>query len=203
MTLRITGARSAASDNDYRRVWARCFPTTYWVYPHWLCHTTASNTFGWANDTKSSIKRLFRGYECRWLLQLGRAQVCLLWVHSGDLLTCNQVFSQQSVFSAASLWTPSVLFLQLLKDTSSTSAPSSSYRRFNWKLYLKGKKNVKFQVLEFVDDHGNEVLNLGSFTLLPQHVVRLILVREELKADEFSKFQVHHQVWKALNSPHF
>ena len=41
-----------------------------------------------------------------------------------------------------------------------------------------------------MDDHGNEVLNLGSFTLLPQHVVRLILNREELKADEFSKFQV-------------
>ena len=40
-----------------------------------------------------------------------------------------------------------------------------------------------------MDDHGNEVLNLGSFTLLPQHVVRLILNREELKADEFSKFQ--------------
>jgi len=37
--------------------------------------------------------------------------------------------------------------------------------------------------------HGTEVLNLGSFTLLPQHVVRLILVREELKADEFTKFQ--------------
>ena len=45
------------------------------------------------------------------------------------------------------------------------------------------------QVLEFVDLHGTEVLNLGSFTLLPQHVVRLILVREELKADEFTKFQ--------------
>ena len=46
-------------------------------------------------------------------------------------------------------------------------------------------------MLEFVDEHGNEVLNLGSFALLPQHVVRLILAREELKADEFSKFQVH------------
>lgn len=44
-------------------------------------------------------------------------------------------------------------------------------------------------MLEFVDEHGNEVLNLGSFTLLPQHVVRLILVREELRADEFTKFQ--------------
>lgn len=45
------------------------------------------------------------------------------------------------------------------------------------------------QVLEFVDEHGNEVLNLGSFTLLPQHVVRLILARDELRADEFTKFQ--------------
>ncbi|CAG0889842.1 unnamed protein product, partial [Darwinula stevensoni] len=44
-------------------------------------------------------------------------------------------------------------------------------------------------VLEFVDEHGNEVLNLGSFTLLPQHVVRLILARDELKADELTKFQ--------------
>ncbi len=40
-----------------------------------------------------------------------------------------------------------------------------------------------------MDEHGNEVLNLGSFALLPQHVVRLILAREELRADEFSKFQ--------------
>lgn len=43
--------------------------------------------------------------------------------------------------------------------------------------------------MEFVDEHGNEVLNLGSFTLLPQHVVRLILARDELQADEFTKFQ--------------
>jgi hypothetical protein len=37
----------------------------------------------------------------------------------------------------------------------------------------------------------DEVLNLGSFATLPQHVVRLILARDELKADEFSKFQVN------------
>lgn len=49
---------------------------------------------------------------------------------------------------------------------------------------------LALQVLEFVDEHGNEVLNLGSFTLLPEHVVRLILSREDLRADEFTKFQV-------------
>lgn len=45
-----------------------------------------------------------------------------------------------------------------------------------------------FKVLEYVDQHGNDVLSLGSFTLLPEHVVRLILSREELKADELTKF---------------
>lgn len=40
-----------------------------------------------------------------------------------------------------------------------------------------------------MDNHGNEVLSLGSFALLPEHVVRLILSREELTADELTKFQ--------------
>jgi hypothetical protein len=40
-----------------------------------------------------------------------------------------------------------------------------------------------------VDHHGNEILSLGSFALLPEHVVRLILSREELKAEELVKFQ--------------
>lgn len=40
-----------------------------------------------------------------------------------------------------------------------------------------------------MDHHGNEVLSLGSFALLPEHVVRLILSREELNADELTKFQ--------------
>lgn len=57
-----------------------------------------------------------------------------------------------------------------------------------------------FQVLEFVDEHGNDVLNLGSFTLLPQHVVRLILARDELRADEFTKFQVTYNYNKTLQN---
>ncbi|XP_012282127.1 serine-enriched protein [Orussus abietinus] len=56
-------------------------------------------------------------------------------------------------------------------------------------IQYKGTKSLVQKVLEFVDANGNEVLNLGSFTLLPQHVVRLILGRGELQADEFTKFQ--------------
>ena len=39
---------------------------------------------------------------------------------------------------------------------------------------------------------------MGSFALLPLHVVRLILMREELKADEFSKFQVKLLLFSVL-----
>lgn len=61
-------------------------------------------------------------------------------------------------------------------------------------IHFKCTKSLVQKVLEFVDEHGTEVLNLvnplrfyfilfdfkmisqqGSFTLLPQHVVRLIL----------------------------
>ena len=56
-------------------------------------------------------------------------------------------------------------------------------------IQYKCTKSLVQKVLEFVDEHGNDVLNLGSFTLLPQHVVRLILAREELRADEATKFQ--------------
>ncbi|KAL7043503.1 hypothetical protein ACKWTF_001546 [Chironomus riparius] len=56
-------------------------------------------------------------------------------------------------------------------------------------IQYKCTKSLVQKVLEFVDEHGTEVLNLGSFTLLPQHVVRLILAREELRAEEFTKFQ--------------
>ena len=56
-------------------------------------------------------------------------------------------------------------------------------------IQYKCTKSLVQRVLEFVDNHGNEVLSLGSFALLPEHVVRLILSREELKAEELIKFQ--------------
>uniref|UniRef100_T1JKK2 BTB domain-containing protein n=1 Tax=Strigamia maritima TaxID=126957 RepID=T1JKK2_STRMM len=55
-------------------------------------------------------------------------------------------------------------------------------------IQYKCTKSLVQKALEFVDIHGNEVLSLGSFTLLPQHVVRLILSRDELKAEELTKF---------------
>lgn len=43
-------------------------------------------------------------------------------------------------------------------------------------------------MLEFVDSHANEIFKLNAFGLLPEHVVRLILARDGLQADEFVKY---------------
>uniref|UniRef100_A0A336MNK9 CSON003486 protein n=1 Tax=Culicoides sonorensis TaxID=179676 RepID=A0A336MNK9_CULSO len=77
-------------------------------------------------------------------------------------------------------------FVQCCINVDTVCALLASAERY---IQYKCTKTLVQKVLEFVDEHGNEVLNLGSFTLLPQHVVRLILVREELRADEFTKFQ--------------
>ena len=107
----------------------------------------------------------------------------------------NRIFA----FSVALLLIQFALFWPPRKDIFSTSAQSFCCRRYRKSANKNVVRNI-LKVLEFVDDHGNEVLNLGSFTLLPQHVVRLILNREELKADEFSKFQVYSLVLKLNDS---
>ncbi|XP_011300850.1 serine-enriched protein isoform X1 [Fopius arisanus] len=77
-------------------------------------------------------------------------------------------------------------FVQCCITVDTVCALLASAERY---IQYKCTKSLVQKVLEFVDEHGNEVLNLGSFTLLPQHVVRLILAREELRADEFTKFE--------------
>ncbi|XP_071747956.1 serine-enriched protein isoform X2 [Lepeophtheirus salmonis] len=77
-------------------------------------------------------------------------------------------------------------FIQCCVNVDTVCALLATAERY---IQYKCTKCLVQKVLEFVDENGNEVLNLGSFALLPQHVVRLIMAREELKADEFSKFQ--------------
>lgn len=43
-------------------------------------------------------------------------------------------------------------------------------------------------MLEFVDNHADEIFKLNAFGLLPEHVVRLILSRDALQADELVKY---------------
>ncbi|XP_070564689.1 serine-enriched protein-like isoform X2 [Ptychodera flava] len=56
-------------------------------------------------------------------------------------------------------------------------------------IQYKATKSLVQKILEYVDENGDQVLNLPAFATLPEHVVRLVLSREELRADELSKFR--------------
>jgi hypothetical protein len=53
----------------------------------------------------------------------------------------------------------------------------------------KTTKAMINKIFEFVDENATDVLQLGSFTLLPLRLAINILKRKELKADEFTKYQ--------------
>ncbi|XP_033116040.1 serine-enriched protein-like isoform X2 [Anneissia japonica] len=55
-------------------------------------------------------------------------------------------------------------------------------------IQYKSTKSLVQRALEFIDENGEEVLSLPAFTTLPEHVVRLVLTREELQAEEVTKF---------------
>lgn len=53
----------------------------------------------------------------------------------------------------------------------------------------KSTKIIVQRMFEFVDQNAEAILSLGAFYSLPQHVARIILGREELRATELAKFE--------------
>ncbi|KAI5709927.1 hypothetical protein M8J75_004256 [Diaphorina citri] len=102
------------------------------------------------------------------------------YIHTGCVMNAADYYGLDELRKACSG------FVQCCINVDTVCALLASAERY---IQYKCTKSLVQKVLEFVDEHGNEVLNLGSFTLLPQHVVRLILARDELRADEFTKFQ--------------
>lgn len=130
-----------------------------------MCDPAASHIAGYVSDyTQRSFSRLFKSLS---LLSLG-------------------VMNAADYYGLEELRRACAGFVQCCINVDTVCALLASAERY---IQYKCTKTLVQKVLEFVDEHGNEVLNLGSFTLLPQHVVRLILAREELRADEFTKFQ--------------
>ena len=49
------------------------------------------------------------------------------------------------------------------------------------------------KIFEYVDQNAEEILGQKNFLVLPQHIVRLVLARDELKASEMTKFVAAYQ----------
>ena len=56
-------------------------------------------------------------------------------------------------------------------------------------IQYKSTKILVQKMFEFVDQYAESILALGVFSTLPQHVVRIVLGREELHATEITKFE--------------
>ena len=60
-------------------------------------------------------------------------------------------------------------------------------------IQYKSTKILVQKMLEFVDVNAESILALGAFSTLPQHVVRIVLSREELQAVETKKFEAAYR----------
>ena len=60
-------------------------------------------------------------------------------------------------------------------------------------IQYKSTKNLIRKILEYVDIHAEDILAMEDFANLPQHIVRIVLGREELKASESLKFDAAYQ----------
>lgn len=65
-------------------------------------------------------------------------------------------------------------------------------------IQYKSTKVLIQKVMEFIDRNGDEVLSLPSFSILPRHVVQLIISRESLAVSEVNKFVAVYNWSKAL-----
>ena len=60
-------------------------------------------------------------------------------------------------------------------------------------IQYKSTKILVQKMFEFVDRNAAKILSLGAFQQLPQHVVRIVLGREDLQATEIAKFNAAYR----------
>ena len=112
------------------------------------------------------------------------------YIHSGSVMlqsrTLLGLMNAADHYGLDELKMACVQFLDRAINTDTVCALLSSAEKY---IQYKSTKILVQKMLEFVDQHAEVVLNLGSFATLPQHVVRIILGREELLASEETKFE--------------
>ena len=80
----------------------------------------------------------------------------------------------------------SIEFLERAINTDTVCSLLASAEKY---IQYKSTKILVQKMLEYVDRNAEVVLNQLAFSFLPQHVVRLVLRREELQACEETKFE--------------
>lgn len=112
------------------------------------------------------------------------------YIHTGSVMlqsrTLLGLMNAADHYGLEDLKQACVQFLEQAINTDTVCVLLSSAEKY---IQYKSTKILVQKMLEFVDNHAEVVLNLGSFSTLPQHVVRIVLGREELLASEETKFE--------------
>ena len=112
------------------------------------------------------------------------------YVHTGSVMlqsrTLLGLMNAADHYGLEDLKQACVSFLEEAINTDTVCVLLSSAEKY---IQYKSTKILVQKMLEFVDTHAEVVLNLGSFATLPQHVVRIVLGRDELLASEETKFE--------------
>ena len=112
------------------------------------------------------------------------------YVHTGSVMlqsrTLLGLMNAADHYGLEDLKQACVRFLEQAINTDTVCVLLSSAEKY---IQYKSTKILVQKMLEFVDAHAEVVLSLGSFATLPQHVVRIVLGRDELLASEETKFE--------------
>ena len=147
-------------------------------------HRTSSDGIVEKNDFRGQPTLVVEEFQLEVFKQL------MEYIHTGSVMlqsrTLLGLMNAADHYGLEELKLACVQFLEQAINTDTVCALLSSAEKY---IQYKSTKILVQKMLEFVDNHAEVVLNLGSFATLPQHVVRIVLGREELLASEETKFE--------------
>ena len=112
------------------------------------------------------------------------------YCHTGSVMLQSQtllgLMNAADHYALDELKVACIQFLERAINTDTVCSLLSSAEKY---IQYKSTKILVQKMLEFVEEHAEVVLNLASFSSLPQHIVRIILGRDELRASEKTKFE--------------
>lgn len=112
------------------------------------------------------------------------------YCHTGSVMLQSQtllgLMNAADHYALDELKVACIQFLERAINTDTVCSLLSSAEKY---IQYKSTKILVQKMLEFVEEHAEVVLNLSSFSTLPQHIVRIILGRDDLRASEKTKFE--------------
>ena len=135
-------------------------------------------------DFKGQVTVIVKDFESEVFKQL------VEFIHTGSVIlqarTLLGLMNAANHYGLEDLKMACIHFMERCVTTDTVCSLLTSAEKY---IQYKSTKILVQKMFEFVDLNAETILGLGAFSMLPQHVVRIVLGREELHATETSKFE--------------